>query len=36
MNVSFDRFAGWSSILAGLAGIGYAVAFVVLNDRGLS
>jgi len=29
---SFDRFAGWSSILAGVAGLGYALAFVVLKD----
>ena len=36
MNISFDRFAGWSSILAGIAGVGYAVAFVVLKDAGLS
>ena len=32
----FERFAGWLSILAGVAGIGYAVAFVVLKDAGLS
>jgi hypothetical protein len=32
---SFDRFAGWSSILAGIAGLGYAVAFVLLKDPGL-
>ena len=36
VNVSFDRFAGWSSILAGIAGIGYAIAFVVLKVAGLS
>ena len=24
MGRSFDRFAGWASILAGVAGIGYA------------
>lgn len=33
---SFDRFAGWLSLLAGLAGIGYAVAFVVLKNEQLS
>ena len=33
---SFNRFAGWSSILAGVAGIGYAVAFVVLKNAQLS
>jgi hypothetical protein len=34
--MSFDRFAGWLSVLAGLAGIGYALAFVVLEDARLS
>jgi hypothetical protein len=33
---SFDRFAGWASILAGVAGLGYAVAFVVLKNAALS
>ena len=33
---SFDRYAGWLSILAGVTGIGYAVAFVVLADARLS
>jgi hypothetical protein len=33
---SFERFAGWLSVLAGLGGAGYAVAFVVLKDAGLS
>ena len=33
---SFGRFAGWSSVLAGLAGLGYAVAFVVLKNASLS
>lgn len=33
---AFARFAGWSSVLAGVAGIGYAVAFVVLKDASLS
>ena len=32
MGTSFDRFAGWASILAGVAGIGYALAFVVLKN----
>ena len=36
MNGSFDRFAGWASILAGVAGLGYAVAFVVLKNGPLS
>jgi hypothetical protein len=36
MTGSFDRFAGWASILAGLAGLGYAVAFVVLKNGALS
>ena len=36
MTGSFDRFAGWASILAGVAGIGYAVAFVVLKSGPLS
>lgn len=33
---SFDRYAGWLSILAGVTGIGYALAFVVLRDARLS
>lgn len=33
---SFERFAGWLSVLAGVAGIGYAVAFVVLKSASLS
>jgi hypothetical protein len=36
MSGSFHRFAGWASILAGVAGIGYAVAFVVLKSAPLS
>jgi hypothetical protein len=36
MSVSFNRLAGWSSILAGVFGIGYAVAFVVLKNPQLS
>jgi hypothetical protein len=36
LSPAFERFAGWSSVLAGLAGIGYAVAFVVLKHAGLS
>jgi hypothetical protein len=36
MSGSFDRFAGWSSILAGVAGIGYALAFVVLKEANLA
>jgi hypothetical protein len=33
---SFERFAGWLSVLAGIAGIGYALAFVVLKNAQLS
>jgi hypothetical protein len=33
---SFDRLAGWSSVLAGVAGMGYAVAFVLLKNAQLS
>jgi len=33
---SFDRYAGWLSILAGVTGVGYALAFVVLKDGRLS
>ena len=33
---TFDRFAGWLSLLAGVAGIGYALAFVVLKNAQLS
>jgi hypothetical protein len=36
MAMSFDRYAGWLSILAGVAGIGYALAFVVLKNGELS
>ena len=32
MAMSFDRYAGWLSILAGVAGVGYALAFVVLKN----
>jgi len=33
---SFEQFAGWSAAGAALAGAAYAVAFVVLKDKGLS
>ena len=33
---SLQQFAGWLSVLAGIAGLGYAVAFVVLKNAGLS
>ncbi|MDP9484128.1 MAG: hypothetical protein M3P84_13015 [Chloroflexota bacterium] len=33
---AFGRFAGWLSVLAGIAGVGYAVAFVVLKNGPLS
>ena len=36
MSASFNRLAGWSSILAGVAGLGYALAFVVLKNTQLS
>lgn len=36
MAMSFDRYAGWLSILAGVAGVGYALAFVVLKNQELS
>src|SRR5438093_10346611 len=36
MTSSYDRYAGWLSILAGVAGVGYALAFVVLKDAELS
>lgn len=36
LSPAFERFAGWSSILAGIAGIGYAIAFVVLKNGSLS
>lgn len=32
----FDTIAGWAGILAAIAGVGYAVAFVVLKDNRLS
>jgi len=36
MGMSFDRFAGGASILAGVAGIGYALTFVVLKNGPLA
>ncbi|HLO33670.1 MAG TPA: hypothetical protein VK249_31270 [Anaerolineales bacterium] len=36
MKNSFERFAGWSAILAGLSGFLYSVAFVVLQNNLLS
>jgi hypothetical protein len=36
MSAAFSRLAGWSSILAGVAGLGYALAFVVLKNAQLS
>jgi hypothetical protein len=36
MAMSFNRYAGWLSILAGVAGLGYALAFVVLKNNELS
>ncbi len=36
MKSSFDKFAGWSAILAGLSGFLYSIAFIVLRDNLLS
>ena len=36
MNTSFEKFAGWSALLAGLSGFLYAIAFVVLQNNLLS
>jgi hypothetical protein len=32
-SMDFERFAGWSAAGAALAGVGYAVAFVVIKDN---
>ena len=36
MNTSFEKFAGWSAILAGLSGFLYSISFIVLQDNTLS
>ncbi len=36
MNTSFEKFAGWGAILAGVSGLLYSIAFVVLQDNLLS
>lgn len=36
MKTSFERFAGWGAVLAGLSGFLYAIAFIVLRNDVLS
>src|SRR5689334_10381925 len=36
MKTSFDRFAGWTAVLAGISGFLYSVAFIVLRSDLLS
>jgi|SRR5687767_15060414 len=36
MKTSFEKFAGWSAVLAGLSGFLYSIAFIVLRDNLLS
>jgi hypothetical protein len=36
MKTSFERFAGWSAILAGLSGFLYSISFIVLQNNLLS
>ena len=36
MNNSFEKFAGWSAILAGISGLLYSIAFIVLQNNLLS
>jgi hypothetical protein len=36
MNTSFEKFAGWSAILAGISGFLYSVSFIVLRSDLLS
>lgn len=33
MKTSFEKFAGWSAILAGLSGFLYSISFIVLRDN---
>jgi hypothetical protein len=36
MNTSFERFAGWSAVLAGISGFLYSISFIVLQNDLLS
>jgi hypothetical protein len=36
MNNSFERFAGWSAVLAGISGFLYSISFIVLQNNLLS
>ena len=36
MKTSFEKFAGWGAILAGLSGFLYSISFIVLQDNLLS
>ena len=36
MNTSFQKFAGWMAVLAGVSGFLYSVAFIVLQSNLLS
>jgi hypothetical protein len=36
MKTSFEKFAGWGAVLAGLSGFLYSIAFIVLRDDLLS
>lgn len=36
MNTSFERFAGWSAVLAGISGFLYSISFIVLQNNLLS
>jgi hypothetical protein len=36
MNTSFEKFAGWSAILAGISGFLYSISFIVLQSDPLS
>jgi len=36
MKTSFEKFAGWTAILAGLSGFLYSIAFIVLQSNPLS
>ena len=36
MKSSFEKFAGWNAILAGLSGLLYSISFIVLRDNTLS
>ena len=36
MNTSFEKFAGWGAVLAGLSGFLYSISFIVLQNNVLS